>query len=776
MLRILDRYIIREIGPSLLLGLGVFTFVLLLNEILRYAQILISQAASLNHVLGILANLLPSVLCVTIPMGVLLGILIALGRMAADSEITALRASGVSLYRMLRPVLVSAAFGWAASSYLIINVLPDSNQAVRRLFFQVLTSKVQTDIRPRVFYDNLFPNLMFLVLDIPTGADTWHNVFLADLSSPNSPQITLARQGQLIIDSKKRTVNFYLRSGESHKVTYDRPGDYDKQVFGETVLPVQGGSFFPAEDVNVPRGPREMGFEQLYKEHQSTNLPVYLVEIHKKFSIPFACFVFGILGLAFGVQNRREGRSWGFVLSIGLIFIYYVLIKLGEEMAIQGRLPPVLAMWGVNAVLGIAGLVLLIRNARETHTFPVSLSNLAQSVSRRLRKLRIRLVGGNGSVKPSSRRVLVVRIPRIVIRFPNTLDRYITREFLRYFALILAALVTVFVLGILLEILEPVFENRAKGKLVFQYVGSNLPQIFFHMLPLSMLMATLVNFAILTKNAEITAIKAGGISLYRISLAPILMGLLVSLACFALQDYILPYSNRRAEELEDEIRKRPVQTRNLIDRRWMLGQEDQIYNYAYYDSGKQTFNGLAVYRFDPTRFSITQRLYAKQATWEPSAGAWVFYGGWERNLDAGGGIEPFDALVFRSMEPPDYFIKEERQADQMTYLELSTYIDDLRQAGFDVIRHTVSLNSKISLPFAAVITVLIGIPFSFTPGKKGALYGIGLAIAIGLTYYVTARIFTYMGNSAMLPPLLSAWAPNVLFGVAALFGLFNVKT
>ncbi len=464
MLRILDRYIIREIGPSLLLGLGVFTFVLLLNEILRYAQILISQAASLNHVLGILANLLPSVLCVTIPMGVLLGILIALGRMAADSEITALRASGVSLYRMLRPVLVSAAFGWAASSYLIINVLPDSNQAVRKLFFQVLTSKVQTDIRPRVFYDNLFPNLMFLVLDIPTGSDTWQNVFLADLSNPGSPQITLARQGQLIIDSEKRTVNFYLRSGESHKVTYDRPGDYDRQMFGETVLPVQGGSFFPAEDVNVPRGPREMGFEQLYQAHQSTNLPVYLVEIHKKFSIPFACFVFGILGLAFGVQNRREGRSWGFVLSIGLIFIYYVLIKLGEEMAIQGRLPPVLAMWGVNAVLGIAGLVLLIRNARETHAFPVSLSSLAQSVLGRLQKLKVRLVGGGGSVKPSSRPVLVVRIPRIVIRFPNTLDRYITREFLRYFALILAALVTVFVLGILLEILDTRVREPRQGE------------------------------------------------------------------------------------------------------------------------------------------------------------------------------------------------------------------------------------------------------------------------------------------------------------------------
>ena len=207
--------------------MGVFTFVFLLNEILRYAKILISQAASPSHVLGILLNLLPSVLCITIPMGVLLGILIALGRMSADSEITALRASGVSLYRFIRPILIAATIGWAATSYLIINVLPDSNQAVRQLLFQVLTSKVRTDVRPRVFYDNLFPNMMFLVLDIETGEDSWHNVFLADLTKPDSPSVTLARNGQLLIDSEKRTVNFYLREGERHQVPYLHPDDYE---------------------------------------------------------------------------------------------------------------------------------------------------------------------------------------------------------------------------------------------------------------------------------------------------------------------------------------------------------------------------------------------------------------------------------------------------------------------------------------------------------------------------------------------------------------------
>ena len=112
----------------------------------------------------------------------------------------------------------------------------------------------------------------------------------------------------------------------------------------------------------------------------------------------------------------------------------------------------------------------------------------------------------------------------------------------------------------------------------------------------------------------------------------------------------------------------------------------------------------------------------------------------------------------------------------MTYMELTRYVDDLQQAGYDVVPLRVAQQAKFSFPLAAMVTVLIAIPFSFTPGKKGALYGIGIAIAIGLSYYVTTRVFAFMGEMAMLPPVLAAWAPNVLFSIAALYGLFNVRT
>jgi LPS export ABC transporter permease LptG/LPS export ABC transporter permease LptF len=765
MLRILDRYILKEVTPSFLLGIGVFTFVLLLNEILRLAQRLVTQSATASETAGILFNLLPSVLCLTIPMGFLLGVLIAFGRLSADSEIVAMRASGVSLYRLLFPILVTAAAGWLATSHLIISVLPDSNQRVRQLLFQVMTSQAGTEVRPRVFYDRLFPNLMFLVMDTPTGAEYWQNVILADLASPDSPRVTFAEEGRLLVNRDERTVSFYLKNAELHQVSQMEPGDYQRQVSAEIWLPLPTANFFPPEDFDVPRGARELGLGQLHTAYAETGLPVYLTEIHKKFSIPFACFVFGVLGLALGIRNRRDGRSWGFVASLSILFVYYLLIDVGESMANNGRLSPLLGMWAANLVMGAAALFLLVRAAREA---PIRFPSFTRAIGSHL---------GRPRAKPgASRPVVILRVPRFSLRFPNTMDRYVAREFTRYFLLILAALVVVYVLGLLIDVIADAFQNRIKGKLVFQYLAFEQPQILFFMLPLATLMATLVNFAIFTKTSELTAAKAGGMSLYRLSVPVVLMGLLVSGACFALQEYVLPYANRRAAELRDQIKKRPVETYNVLDRRWMMGQENQIYNYAFYDPGRRRFNGLAVYRYSVAPFGLAERLYAREADWVAAEGAWTFKDGWRRDFREGGKIEAFDERRVAGMEPPSYFVKEERRSEQMTYLELSDYVADLKQAGFDVVRLEVALQSKFAFPLAALVTVLIAIPFSFTPGKKGALYGIGMAIGIGLSYYVTTRLFAFMGETAMLPPGIAAWAPNALFSIGALYGLFNVRT
>ena len=769
MMRILDRYVFNEVIPSFFLGVVVFTFVILLNEILRFAQRLVSQSASFADTLAVLLNLLPAVLCITIPMGFLLGVLVALGRLASDSEIVAMRASGVSLYRLLVPVMIASTLAWAASSYLIIRVQPDSNQNVRQVLYKIITSQAGTEVRPRVFYDRLFPNWMFLVLDTPPGVEHWENVILADLSQPQSPRLTFASRGRLLVNPDERNVTFFLEDAELHQVRHRRPADYQRQVSREIFLPLPTDTFFPPEDLTIPRGAREMGLTQLATSYQETGLPVYLTEIYKKFSIPFACFVFGVLGVGFGIRNRRDGKSWGFVVSLGVIFVYYVMLNVGENMAITGRTPPLVGMWTPNVVLGIAAIALLIRAARDSRGGIPGIDHLWAAMVNKWKFLKRRRASADKTV-------VIIRLPRVSWSFPNTLDRYIGREFTKFFFLILSALMTVYILGLLIEVIPDAFQHNIPGRTVFQYVFFEQPQILFHMLPLSTLTATLVCFAILTKTSELIAAKAGGVSMYRVAVPVVLIGIGVSVSCFAIQEYMLPYTNRRAAELRDEIKKRPVQTHNVLNRKWMMGENDVLYNYAYYDQNLRKFSGLNVYEFSTKPFSLVGRFFAQEAQWESERGGWVLSKGWKRDFDEGREFEEFETQVVHDMEPPSYFVKEEKQSEQMTYLELTNYVEDLSQAGYDVTPLQVARHAKFSFPLAAMVTVLIGIPFSFTPGKKGALYGIGIAIAIGLSYYVTTRIFAFMGETAMLPPLIAAWSPNALFAVAALYGLFNVRT
>jgi lipopolysaccharide export LptBFGC system permease protein LptF len=158
--------------------------------------------------------------------------------------------------------------------------------------------------------------------------------------------------------------------------------------------------------------------------------------------------------------------------------------------------------------------------------------------------------------------------------------------------------------------------------------------------------------------------------------------------------------------------------------------------------------------------------------------SWVFENGWIRRLNPNGDPDyrPFDTLDFPDVDTPEYFKKEVRTASQMTYLELKRYVDELRQSGFDVTNLMVDLYRKLSFPLVSFIMVIIGIPFSFTTGRKGAFYGIGLCVAVGIIYWSTFELFEKLGGINRLSPLIAAWFPNLIFGSGGIWMMLRVKT
>jgi LPS export ABC transporter permease LptG len=321
--------------------------------------------------------------------------------------------------------------------------------------------------------------------------------------------------------------------------------------------------------------------------------------------------------------------------------------------------------------------------------------------------------------------------------------------------------------------------NHASAGLVLNYYRFLLPQIIYLMLPLSILVATLVNFGLLTKSNQITAIKAAGVSLYRISAPVLLVAVLMSLGMFFLSDDFLPQTNQQQDAYRNQIKGKPPQTFYRPERQWIFGRADRIYNYRFFDPDKNVFADFTCFEFDPKDFRLTRRIYAARAFWEPAIQGWVLENGWVRDLK-GERVEkyfPFSVDMLPEMsEEPAYFKKEVRPSEQMSALELRHYIRELSQSGFDVVRLSVQFYRKFSYPLIAFVVALLGVPFSFTTGGKGALSGVALSIGIAILYWSISSLFEAMGNLSQLPPLVAAWSPDVLFGLAGSYLLLRVKT
>ena len=378
MLRLLDRYVIREALTPTLLGLLVFTFVLQIPPVMEVAERLIAKGVPWPTIGRIMLTLLPQALGITIPMALLVGLLVALGRLSGDRETVAAQACGVSIYRLVRPIFAIAFVAWAATSWVLIDWMPRANQDYRETVYNIVTARAENEVKPRVFFED-FPNLVIYVRDVLPDGGGWRDVFLADTRKPSQPEVYLADRGQLVMDRANRRVDLVLFNGTRHAAPQDKPERYEVQRFAGMTLGLDPDSVFPR--TGLQKGDNEMTIDDLRAEidkrvQQGLSPHNQIMAIQKKFSIPVACFVFALLGLGLGVTTRKDGKQSSFVIAIAVIFIYYIFMYTAESMAKAKWIPAVSAMWVPNVVLGLAGLALLRWRARFADlniSFPVTL-------------------------------------------------------------------------------------------------------------------------------------------------------------------------------------------------------------------------------------------------------------------------------------------------------------------------------------------------------------------------------------------------------------------
>lgn len=787
-MRIIDRYVIREILPPFLIALLVFTFILIIPFIIDLAEQMIAKGVPWGTLLRLMVTLVPSIVALTIPMALLIGILVAMGRLSADREVVVLMACGVSPFRLLQPILFIGVICWGVSSWVMLEAMPDANQTFRELSTKIVMDRAEGEVRPRVFFED-FPGIVLYVNEVPAGGTGWTDVLAADSRNPAQPIVFLARRGRMVIDREARTIQMVLEEGTRHSTQQADPSAYEVLRFDQTIVALDPESVFPR---NGPaRGDRELSIEELNAKAQEMSARGVsphnqIMEIHKKFSIPVACFVFAVLGLALGASSRKDGKLAAFVLGIGVIFAYYIVMYGGEALAKGFWLPAWLAMWLPNFLLGAAGIVMLASRSRSAGS-PIRISLPIWLTRRPSTSTAAPADGAAGPVAAAPRPgrvVIVLKVPQFSLPGPRLLDVYLARQYLYILAMTTVGILGLFYISTFIDLSDKWFKGQTSFGMLAQFLFWSTPEWLTYVLALAVLLSALVTIGVLTKNSELIVMRACGISLYRTALPLVFFAVAASAVLFAIEERILATANRNADRLKHIIRTGSPQTFGVLNRKWIVGRKGEVYHYQFYDPRRRELNSLSVFTFDRAAHTIRSRQFAARATYAPTGGrsgnaaTWRLERGWSREFGPRTQVKQFATFADRTvaLEPADYFVTEAREPDLMNYRQLRSYVAELRASGYNVLEHEVGLYRKVAFPFVTLVMTLIAVPFAVSTGKRGAMYGVGIGIVLALVYWVMISVFAAFGAGGLLDPMLAAWAPNLIVGAAAAGLLLKVRT
>ena len=777
---LLSRTILFEISTSAALGTALFLLIIFLQQASRLFSILVNSSASAGMVGYLFLLLIPASLPYTVPLGVLAGTLIALSRMTNDGEIIALRASGVPSRRVARPVALFALLATALTGYCSIKFTPWCQAEVVRVINKVGPSQLTAEIMPRVF-DESFPNTILYVSDVLTGSPVhWKGVFIADTTPPDQrksaavdrgegPRVTLTRDALVAPDNRGNRLQLSMSHESSYESAPDAATYYHVNApRGELVL--------EAPDRGPQRKAAVNAMSTTTLVHEAHKSVEAAIELHRRLALPLACLLLALTGVPLGVSSRKGGKSAAFAITVFLAFLYYTVLLGLIGLAKDGRIKPAIAVWTPNAIFFVLAVVLLSRlelpQGRERFG----------ALRARLRTLwpRLRRFVSRGTDVPTwaaaPRRTRFFLLPQII-------DTYVLTSFLFYFTVLLGGFVVLTEVFNFFELLADAFHNDIPMRELLQYLFYLAPKLIYDTAPVGVLVAALVTFGILAKNNEIIALKACGVSLYRLALPVLVITLMLSGALFVFDHSVVTQANIIQDGLRNKIRGHAAQTYLNPERKWICGNTThdlRIFYYKHFDQDQGVLGGVQVYDIDASFPRLDRHLLAERAHWEPTLNTWVFENGWVREFGTESDkYRPFPGSVatFKDIaEPPSWFRKEVKTYKQLTFPQLRDYIAELQRSGFNTIPLQVQYHKKFAVPLFVFVMALLSVPFAFMTGSRGAMTGVGVSLLIAAAYFGLNYLFEQLGGTGQLPPAVAAWAPDGIFALAGLYLMMQMRS
>jgi lipopolysaccharide export system permease protein len=387
--KILDRYIMRELLAPFFLSIAILTLALFLQKMFRLTELVLSKGSSLAEAGTLLLYIMPGFLVMTIPISLLVAALTAFSRLSSDSEVTAMKASRVSLYAMVRPVMKFSVVLFFVTAVIAHFLAPHAIFAFKAQLFNMLKARAMVGVEQGVFSSTF--DGMVIYVDKMNSLDDMRGLFISDERSGSEPYTIVAKQGRLLTSAENMNVTLVMEHG-SIQLQPRAEDVYSLMFFDTGRLYIDINRATMRYSGSGGRNIEEMDSRELLvalRQARAAGEPTKNMEIEfqKRMSISYACLVFGLIGAPLGIRKGRTGRSAGIAISILVILVYYLILGTAARLAESGALSPAAATWVPNGLITLAAVAMVVKKGSEIYFgFGPRISSLARRLGSLFRR------------------------------------------------------------------------------------------------------------------------------------------------------------------------------------------------------------------------------------------------------------------------------------------------------------------------------------------------------------------------------------------------------
>lgn len=765
-MKILDRYLLREIVPAFLISLGFIILVMLMNELFYLAEIFLTREVPVKIIFRVLFFLLPSILALALPLAFMAGALGGLGRLAGDRETEALRLLGISPGRVLKPVWLLGTVLFLVCLSFTFWLTPAANYHWLQTMVNSVLSEVRLELEPGRFVESLPGKVIYM--ESPGINRDWRDIFIYQKDETGRVEIISAREGRLVLQPERQEAWILLEKGRVYRLLPEDPDSLDLVEFERSQQALELKGLRPS--FSLEKKSREKNIKELWLDRKrlagknNTESRLVALELHKRLSLPATCLLFVFLAVGLGWRRWPGGKLGGFGLSLLVILAYYFLLVAGEQKALQGSLAPWLAMWLPNLIILGVGLHFFVRVLRKDR--PGENFNLA-----RIKKLVARLSEKRGLFRTKT---VTTAGNRGV--FPSLVDGYIFSRFLRLLVRLFLALLLVMATVTFLLRLELIRGGDKTVRDLLAFIWFKTPEFVLFSLLLAIPAAAALSLGLLHRRKEMLALISSGLSFWRVVRSLLIFGLLLAPLIFFWQDRVLSRSNFRAEELWARLSDRPIRTFSYLNRYWLRSRTDgRFYHYELLRPERRTLSRLLILEDAVEGSGFRKMVYAGEA--QVQGDRLILKEGWGRSFSGQESeLKRFSLTTLELNGAEEYFFKEWKEPATMKFSELKNYAQELEDTGLPGNRFLLEAWFRLAFSLSGLVLVLLACASAGLLAPRGFLWPLAASLMATFVYWQGLAIFRSLGLAGLLGNFLAAWSAPAVFLLLGTYLLLKVRT